>query len=360
MDWYNNNWRYRKKITIDNTKVNANLTNFPVYLDLANLGSDFFANVKSDGGDIRITTSDGLTEVPVEVVAINTGTSTGEVHFKAPGLSSSSATEFYVYYGNSGASLPTANSTYGSQNVWDSNYYAVYHLTSLNDSTSKGNNLTNSNASAFASGKLGGAYDFNGSNSFLSNGSPTLPTGNAQYTLEAIIYPDTTGNRGIIGYGNYGTNGQVNAFRTANSDSYNNYWWGNDLERSVTSFTGQWQQAVARWDGSTRSVKKNGGGGGTDSPGSHNFGSGNFRIACTNNNEFFDGRIDEVRISNIARADTWLSTQWNNHNSPSTFYSVGTQQSGTSIETVLGIEHANIKKISGLVIASVKSINGLE
>ncbi|GAG49321.1 unnamed protein product, partial [marine sediment metagenome] len=93
--WYNASWGYRKKITIDYTKVDANLTNFPVYVNLANLGSDFFSNVKGDGGDIRITKSDGTTELPREIVAINTGAETGEIHFKADSLSSSSpSTEF--------------------------------------------------------------------------------------------------------------------------------------------------------------------------------------------------------------------------------------------------------------------------
>lgn len=35
--WYNSSWTYRLKLTIDNTKVDADLTDFPVYVNLNNL-----------------------------------------------------------------------------------------------------------------------------------------------------------------------------------------------------------------------------------------------------------------------------------------------------------------------------------
>ena len=39
--------------------------------------------------------------------------------------------------------------------------------------------------------------------------------------------------------------------------------------------------------------------------------------------EAFEGIIDEVRISSTARSAAWIKTEYNNQNSPSTFYSVG-------------------------------------
>jgi hypothetical protein len=41
-----------------------------------------------------------------------------------------------------------------------------------------------------------------------------------------------------------------------------------------------------------------------------------------NNNYCLDGAIDEVRISNMARSGDWITTCYNNQNSPSTFYDV--------------------------------------
>ena len=76
-DWLDG-WDYRINITIDNSKVDETLNNFPVYINLSELNSDFHTNVKSDGGDIRITENDGVTEVPREIVFYDSGKDTEE------------------------------------------------------------------------------------------------------------------------------------------------------------------------------------------------------------------------------------------------------------------------------------------
>jgi hypothetical protein len=43
---------------------------------------------------------------------------------------------------------------------------------------------------------------------------------------------------------------------------------------------------------------------------------------------FYQGSLDEVRFSNVARSSTWIATEFNNQNSPSTFASVGGAQKG--------------------------------
>ena len=42
--WFNGDWSNRIKMTIDADKVNGDLSNFPVYLDLSNLDDSFFSN----------------------------------------------------------------------------------------------------------------------------------------------------------------------------------------------------------------------------------------------------------------------------------------------------------------------------
>jgi outer membrane protein assembly factor BamB len=39
----------------------------------------------------------------------------------------------------------------------------------------------------------------------------------------------------------------------------------------------------------------------------------------------FAGQVDEVQVSNVARLLAWIQTEYNNQNSPSTFYSVGAE-----------------------------------
>jgi hypothetical protein len=40
------------------------------------------------------------------------------------------------------------------------------------------------------------------------------------------------------------------------------------------------------------------------------------------------GTIDEIRISNIVRSPSWISTSYNNQNNPSNFLSVGPEEPG--------------------------------
>ena len=48
--------------------------------------------------------------------------------------------------------------------------------------------------------------------------------------------------------------------------------------------------------------------------------------AMANNTYVLNGNIDEVRVTKIARPVGWLTTEFNNQNNPSTFYSVGPEE----------------------------------
>jgi len=49
---------------------------------------------------------------------------------------------------------------------------------------------------------------------------------------------------------------------------------------------------------------------------------------------FFNGIIDEVRISNSVRSADWIKTEYNNQSSPSTFYSLGGEQPRPRIQVL--------------------------
>ena len=60
-------------MVIQNGKVDADLSDFPVYVDLSDLPAGFHSNVQDGGADIRVTESDGETEVAREVVYYDAG-----------------------------------------------------------------------------------------------------------------------------------------------------------------------------------------------------------------------------------------------------------------------------------------------
>jgi hypothetical protein len=203
--WYNDSWDYRQKVTIKSSQVDSDLTDFPVYVDLATMSSGFFASVQSDGGDIRVTEADGTTEVAREVARIDTASSTGQLHFKAPSISSTSDTEFYIYYGNSDASNYADSSTYGAENVWTNSQAGVWHLDEDSgdaiDSTSNNNDGTTKNgATQGVGGQVGQAYDFDGTDDYVEGKNPPV-TGTDPRTVSAWFKTSSTGNDTVVYWG---------------------------------------------------------------------------------------------------------------------------------------------------------------
>jgi hypothetical protein len=154
------------------------------------------------------------------------------------------------------------------------------------------------------------ALNFDGVDNYVDLGTPAnLPVGNSAYTIEAKIKPTVLGVEGIVGWGDYGNIGKVNALRLDPSGNIVNYWWGPDLAVSASPINlldGNWHHISATFDGTIRSIYVDGILKGSDTPGSsHTVPAMNVRIGstCTNcGGEYFNGGIDEVRIWNVSRS----------------------------------------------------------
>lgn len=206
-------WAHRKKITISNTNVGSDLTNFPT---LVKISSDAdLALALATGYDIRFTDSGGSTLLKYERESWTGGggaSVTANFWVKVPTVSSSASTELYVYYGKSDAS-----DGQDATNVWDANYKGVWHLgdsaSPAQDSTSNNNDGTQSGGVTFgATGKIDGATSFDGADDYIDAGN-VITDSNLQYiTFSTWINPTTVaGNDGFFNIGNLGnTNGKIN------------------------------------------------------------------------------------------------------------------------------------------------------
>ncbi len=141
--WYSLSWNFRKKITIDHTKVAASQTNFPVLISLTT-DADLASSALANGNDILFTSADGTTKLDHEIENFTVSNGKLIAWVRIPSLSSTVDTDLYMYFNNSGSS-----NQQNAAGVWDANYAAVYHMSqspagTVYDSTSNRLNLTSS------------------------------------------------------------------------------------------------------------------------------------------------------------------------------------------------------------------------
>jgi YD repeat-containing protein len=333
---WSNHYSYQRVITVSHLKVpNTDQVNFPVLIS----GTYSYLATTANGGSVTssngydiIFTSDaaGLNVLPFEQESYNSSTGAVAYWVQLPLLSHTTDTVIYLFYGNSTVTTDQSNKT----GTWDSNFKAVWHLpngTTLSGSDSSSNavNGTNSGMTATA-GLVDGAASGDGGNGHQIN------TGNNPYasstfssnglTLSAWVNPvSNTGTKHILSLeGAYviDVNGGKAGFEINGS--------GTDLVSSASVPTSSWTQIVGTSDSSGNvKVYVNGAASGSASQSFYNLDSlmrgysiGGHPTATGFN---FDGIIDEVKISNVARSADWIATEYNNQSSPSTFYSVSSQ-----------------------------------
>ena len=160
----------------------------------------------------------------------------------------------------------------------------------------------------------GGVLVFNGSSQYVGSfvNTSALPA-SGPYTYEVWFNATSLGSRGFIGYGTYGTNNSVNAFRESGTELLN-YWWGNDFSSTSASLaTGNWYQAVVTFDGTTRSIYLNGVFLNSQNPGTFYSISNktNLTVAVTNGSEYFAGSLAIIRMYSAALTQSQIYQNYN-------------------------------------------------
>ena len=334
-------WNYRIKITVNNEYVDADLTDFPMYVDLADLPAGFHTYVnQTDGRDIRVTEADGFTEVPREVVFYDATTNTGELHFKGDILNSTDV-DFYIYYGNSAASDYGVTDTYGRNNVWTNDFGGVWHMgeSTLVDSTGQVGNSTTQTGTTLTAGRIGKATTYASASSQRS----IIPTATSidEDCLSSITY--TMWARATSAWTRSLEKGdQYFLLNLAGSGSQGSLIKVGGVNKQAdigTLSTSVWYYIGGRYSysgGSTGVLNAilNGAVVGTTT-GIAGAIDGSTKDLYLGSDDgglyYFNGNIDELRISPVVRATTWISTEYNNQNDPSSFFTIGTVEANTGI-----------------------------
>lgn len=341
--WYNNSWLYRQKISIKHTQVDADLSNFPVYVNLSNIanGTGLWTAVKISGADIRVTSSDGTTEVPIDLVWIDKTNSEGELYFKAASLANSSNSDFYLYYGNNGASAYVATATYGARNVWTNSYVSVFHMhedpsgtapqmkNSYN--TANGTSAGTMTSGDKVSGKFGNSIDFDGTDDRITFSDSGFPTGNSARTVSCWVYAGASHNS-FAGHISYGTSAARNGWSMIYNGASNNLLIATNAMNSTTASSGSisassWTKLDITYDGTTVRYYLSGSASGTSTfSGTPSTKLNSGYIASSPWGDYYTGRIDEVRFSSVERSSTWISTEANNQTTLGNFYNINSQE----------------------------------
>ena len=156
-------WKDKKPLTIKATDVDSDVTDFHylVYLDNTNFN---FGEAQSNGYDIRFTSSDGTTLLNYFREKHDATNQVAIYHVKIPTVSSSSDTTIYMYYGNSSAS--DGASAYAD--VFN-NQVAYYPLDGNANDLSGNYNGTWHGTQQYDTGVLGQAAKFDGSSDIATS-----------------------------------------------------------------------------------------------------------------------------------------------------------------------------------------------
>ena len=161
-------------------------------------------------------------------------------------------------------------------------------------------------------GKFGAAFYGNGSNSRIDSTSiGAWPSGNASRTISFWMYSDSYANGGIVAYGTAASN-QGFAFYIASSQLIMTF-YGVNASINYALSAGQWYHVVATHDGTTFKAYINGSQEYSDTR-TLNTGTTAFRIGgvpWNNGGEFFNGKIDQVRVFNKALSASEVTTLYN-------------------------------------------------
>jgi hypothetical protein len=333
-DWlsgYNN----RVILSIDQGDITSDLTNFPVLVYLSKASgvsssdvSFVFDHLASDANrkKIAVAVGDDQTECYVEIEKWDDANEEAWLWVKVPEISSSGSTTLCLYFDRrrqaNTAHVGDPNST-AAEKVWDASFRYVSHMqddpdsSHTRDSTSYDHDGTKAGPGEPAlttSGTTGAAQAFDGGNDEInSSGSIGVIFNNAR-SVSAWVKSDRNAplENYLMGWGS----GFANALFAILM--YNDGRWGVDGFGGLNAWhsehipTTDWSHIFVTYDGSQVEFYLNNVRSGTGW--AHSFSTIDSPVKIGNiitwNGSRWDGVIDELRISNVARSPAWIQAAY--------------------------------------------------
>ncbi|MGY3255290.1 DUF2341 domain-containing protein [Pseudomonas chlororaphis] len=198
--WWQDDWHYRKQISIDTTPQGAAINQAlgrTALLVRLHTGNFSFDGVKEDGSDLRFVSADDKTVFNHQIESFDPLMGMALVWVDVPNVEGGQRQDIWMYYGNQKAPA-TAN----GQLTFDPNYVALYHFDGANgtpakDTTAYGNHAQNATGASI-DGVIGRALQFNGQ-PLLLPASPSLQhSADGAFTFSAWLRLDQASGEQLL------------------------------------------------------------------------------------------------------------------------------------------------------------------
>ena len=320
-------WGYRMKIQIAGYDKPETLTNFPMLVVLStNIPNFRYAdfNSSSNGADLRFAASNKTTELNYEIEKWdNNGSS--YVWVQIPTISS---TNDFIYAYWSMATNAAPCTTNGA--VWSEGFGGVWHLNESTVAGGSGATILDSTTNHFngiqygdglSAGKVGGGQVFDGNDVIICGN--VLSPGSSPMTVSVWFKPATTTPEMMlyIKEGVYAASSQPGGYlQYAWQPTW--AWLGGP---SVPLTTGTWYYSTIVYDKATQFLYSDGAlkflRGQTGDIGGNNTDQLRFGMRSSNGAPY-NGVLDEIQISLVARSSNWVWASWCNQATPASFLSI--------------------------------------
>jgi hypothetical protein len=322
IDWWDNNWNYRRKLTLNNTDQSEDLINFPLFVNLSASNFDY-AKAKSDGTDLRFIDADGETVLKYHIEKWDT-TGNSSVWVNVTRIDKSSSTDYiWMYYNNS-----DATDVRDSAGTYNTTYIAVWHLNETSgihyDATSNDNDgFPIGGVEQNSVGKIDGADDFDGTDDSVNcsdSASFDVTTG---ITIEAWVWIENDDHTDLdisVLY-KYNTSEKSYAL-TVNDDAGAGDDWDFYLSSDGSADTNAhasgavnnmvWQHVVATWQTGSDMVIYVDGTSVITEPFTGPIYQGTTN-PCIGDGVLYgswEGIIDELSISDMGRSSEWVAAKY--------------------------------------------------
>ncbi|KAA0942777.1 DUF2341 domain-containing protein [Pseudomonas sp. ANT_H14] len=198
--WWQDDWHYRKQISVDTTPQGAAINQAlgrTALLVRLHTGNFTFDGVKDDGADLRFVSADDKTVFNHQIESFDPLMGMALIWVDVPKVEGAQRQDLWMYYGNQKAPA-TAN----GQLTFDPNYTALYHFDGANgtpprDTTVYGNTALNA-IGASIDGVIGRALQFNGQ-PLLLPASPSLQhNAGSAFTFSAWLRLDQANGEQVV------------------------------------------------------------------------------------------------------------------------------------------------------------------